>query len=63
MGTGILFRGEMVKIEPAMNEVASAISFGGESAKVPAIHGDLRPFCHDRHIMESRGYGASAQGL
>jgi hypothetical protein len=44
MGTEILFRGEMLKIEPAINGEARAISFGGELVTIPDGTVDLRPW-------------------
>lgn len=44
IGTEILFRGEMVKIEPEMNGETGAIRFGGESVTVPDGGMDLRPW-------------------
>ena len=44
MGTEILFRGEMVKIEPGMNGEAGAVRFDGESVTVPDSGVDPRPW-------------------
>ena len=42
VGTEILFRGELVKLEAGMNGETGAIQFGGEMVRVPDVGGDLR---------------------
>jgi hypothetical protein len=44
VGTEILFRGELVKIETATNGEVGTVQFGGEIVQVPDIGGDLRPW-------------------
>src|ERR1035438_10932808 len=44
VGAEILFRGELVELEAATNDEASAIRFGGEIVRVPDEGGDLRPW-------------------
>jgi hypothetical protein len=44
IGTEILFRGELVKLETGMNGEAGAVRFGGEIVRVPDVGGDLHPW-------------------
>jgi len=44
VGSKILFRGELVKLETGMNGAAGAVELGGEVVRVPDIGGDLRPW-------------------
>ena len=49
IGTGILFRGELVKVEAAVNGERCTIRFGSEVVKVSNPAGDLRPAL-ERHL-------------
>jgi predicted metal-dependent hydrolase len=44
VGTEILFRGELVKLETEVNGETGAVQFGGEIVRVPDVGGDLRPW-------------------
>jgi predicted metal-dependent hydrolase len=44
VGTEILFRGELVRIETGVNGGAGAVRFGGETVRVPDVGADLRPW-------------------
>jgi predicted metal-dependent hydrolase len=43
IGTEILFRGKLVRLEAGTNGEAGTIQFGTERIKVPDVNGDLRP--------------------
>jgi predicted metal-dependent hydrolase len=49
VGTEILFRGEMVRIEAGANGESGAVRCGGEVVRVPDVNGDLRPWIA-RHL-------------
>jgi predicted metal-dependent hydrolase len=49
VGTEILFRGELVKLESGLNGESGLIRFGGEAVKVTDHGADLRPAI-ERHI-------------
>lgn len=42
IGTEILFRGELVRLEAGMNGDTGTVQFGAERIKVPDVNGDLR---------------------
>lgn len=44
LGTEILFRGELVKLEAGINGDGGVVRFAGEIVKVPDMDGDLRPW-------------------
>jgi hypothetical protein len=43
VGTEILFRGELVKLETGMNGDTEKVRFGDQTVKIPDLNGDLRP--------------------
>ena len=42
VGTEILFRGEMVGLEPGLHGTTGTVRFGDQTVKVPDLNGDLR---------------------